>query len=415
MSNGMINLKDIFNSLSTALDFTYSGLSGHHKRVAYMAVRLAQRMGLPGNTITRLYMSSIIHDIGAISMREKELLGRLELEDPYTHSELGFRLVKGIGFLEPVGQIIRHHHYAWNGKNPEGIRGNEIPLESRIISCVDRLDVLISPGSCILQQSDEVLRRLKDLSGEILDPEIFGELSGIAESECFWLDLDPKFLPGLLCGQLEDQDIYVDGGMILDISLLFSEVIDHKSPFTRNHSRLVAASAGQMARLSGFSGPDTEKMVVAGLLHDLGKLSVPEELLEKPGRLSPEEFKVIKRHAYYTHRIIDGISGFGEINRWASFHHERLDGTGYPFRLPGESIPTGSRILAACDVFSALAEDRPYRKGLPRKEVLRIMEDMAGSALDPDIVRLLAGNYDLFRALPDSLDPTGRISIPGQG
>lgn len=405
MDTKMINLKDIFNSLSTALDFTYSGLSGHHKRVAYMAAALGKKMLLPGDIINRLYMSSIIHDIGAISMNEKENLGKLEIEDPYTHSELGSRMVGKVSFLELSGRIIMHHHDAWKGGNPSGLRGDEIPLESRIINAVDRLDVLIDQDRCLLHQTDCVMGRLKELSGNILDPDILAELSDLAAGESFWLDLDPRFLPDRLCSLMEDFDIYITGSMVKDISLLFSEVIDSKSVFTHRHSRLVAATARKLAQAAGFSQSDTEKTVVAGLLHDLGKLSVPEEILEKPGRLTPDEFRVMKRHTYYTHRILDRISDFAEINRWASFHHERLDGAGYPFRLKGEDIPQGSRIVAVSDVFSALAEDRPYRKGMARKEITAILLQMSGCALDPDLVKLLLENYDHFDDLGGHEDP----------
>ncbi|MCL6478337.1 MAG: HD domain-containing protein [Peptococcaceae bacterium] len=393
MHSQSFNLKEVFNSLSTALDFTYSGMSRHHKRVAYMAVTLAKRLRLPGDTVRNLYMSSIIHDIGAISMLEKKLLGELEVKDPYTHSEMGCRMVKSIKFLKPVSSIIRSHHDSWKGGNPSGLSGSGIPLESRIINAVDRLDVLIDHSRYILEQTDGVLKRLGEIAGKIIDPDIFAELVDMAGSESFWLDLHSDFLPDMLCGQMADSDIYLDSEMLTDISLLFSKVIDQKSAFTSRHSRLVAASSGMLARISGFTPQDTEKMVVAGLLHDIGKLSIPEEILLKPGKLSPGEFLVIKRHSYYTHRILEGISGFTDINRWASYHHEKLDGTGYPFKLSAENIPQGSRIMAVSDVFAALAEDRPYRKGMPREMTAGILSDMAGSVLDREAVGLLLDYY----------------------
>lgn len=406
-----INLKDFFNSLSTALDFTYSGLSGHHRRVAYMAVMLAKKLRLPDERIRTLYMSSIIHDIGAITMRERNLLAQLEIEDPFTHSEMGYRMVKNIQFLEPMSHIIKSHHDSWRGGNPSGLRGNEIPLESRIINAVDRLDVLLNKNAAyILEQSEEAISRLSVLAGRIIDPDIFAELSELASAESFWLDLDYQFLPDLLEKLLAGYDFYVKDDMLsddllFDVSSLFARVIDSKSVFTHKHSRLVAAVAAKLSLVSGLSQEDADKMLMAGLLHDLGKLSVPEEILEKPGKLSPEEFRIIKKHTYYTYRILDNIPGFDEINRWASFHHEKLDGSGYPFRLNGENIPTGSRIMAVSDVFSALTEDRPYRMGLPRQRVVEILGNMSPEGLDPQVVKNLVNNYDLFEALPKRLDP----------
>lgn len=402
------DLKNIFNSLSTALDFTYSGLSSHHKRVALMSVKLAGKIGLDPERVKNLFMSAIIHDIGAISMREKEILGELEIMDPYAHSELGCRMIKGIKFLEPVSDIVRSHHDAWKGENPSGLRGNDIPLESRIINIVDRLDVLINHRIDILEQPHRILRRLHGIAGSILDPDLFSELSDLADSEGFWLDLESEFLPEILCSHTNNFDLTIDNDMLIDISLLFAGVIDKKSVFTHRHSRLVAASALRLAKISGFSSLDTVKMLVAGLLHDLGKLSIPEEILEKPGKLNPVEKRIIKRHTYFTHRILDRISGFEEINRWASFHHERVDGKGYPFRLNGSQLSAGARYMAVGDIFSALAEDRPYRKGMPRDKIVAVLDELSGSALDPEAVGMLKDNYQYFEELLQYEDPLGQ-------
>jgi len=405
MMNSSFDLKNIFSSLSTALDFTYSGLSSHHKRVALMSLKLARRMGLPQDRIKNLFISAIIHDIGAVSMREKEILGELEILDPYAHSEMGYQMVKNVKFLEPVSCFVRSHHDAWRGDNPSGLRGDRIPLESRIINAVDRLDVLINRRQNILEQPQKILRRLKSIAGTIIDPDIMVELADLAGAEGFWLDLEYGSLSDLLCAQTEDFEISIENNMLLDVSLLFSGVIDKKSIFTHRHSRLVAASAFKIAGISGFSVEDSQKMLVAGLLHDLGKLGVPEKILEKPDRLSPEEFRLIKRHTYYTHRILDKIKGFEEINRWASFHHERMDGAGYPFRLKAESIPIPSRLMAVADVFSALAENRPYRRGLPGNKLMGILDEMTGSALDPQAVKVLKDNYSSFEELLENEDP----------
>ncbi|MCL4440479.1 MAG: HD domain-containing protein [Firmicutes bacterium] len=403
------DLKNILSSLSTALDFTYSGLSSHHKRVALMSLKLARKLGLPHERLKNLYIAALIHDIGAISMREKEILGELEILDPYAHSEMGYRMVKEIKFLEPVSYIVRSHHDAWKGGNPSGLSKDGIPLESRLINAVDRLDVLIDHRIDLLDQPPKILRRLNSIAGTIIDPGIFVELADLANAEGFWLDLEYEFLSDLLCSQTEDFDMTVENDMLVDISLLFAGVIDKKSVFTHRHSRLVAASAFKMAGISGFSTEDTKKMVVAGLLHDLGKLVVPEEILEKPAKLSPEELRLIKRHTYFTHRILDKITGFEEINRWASFHHERMDGTGYPFRLTGESIPIPSRYMAVADVFSALAEDRPYRRGLPGDKITGILDGMSGSALDPRAVEMLKDNYRSFEELLAKEDPLSQV------
>jgi HD-GYP domain-containing protein (c-di-GMP phosphodiesterase class II) len=136
-------------------------------------------------------------------------------------------------------------------------------------------------------------------------------------------------------------------------------------------------------------------MKIAAYLHDLGKLAVPPEILNKPDGLSDIEFNTIKKHPFNTYRILERVESLEKINMWASLHHERVDGTGYPFHYKGKNLPVGSRIMAIADVFTALKEDRPYRDGMTREKTLSILEDMAKeSALDSDIVLVLKQNYE---------------------
>ncbi|OQA12619.1 MAG: Cyclic di-GMP phosphodiesterase response regulator RpfG [bacterium ADurb.Bin363] len=136
-------------------------------------------------------------------------------------------------------------------------------------------------------------------------------------------------------------------------------------------------------------------MKVAGYLHDLGKLAVPTEILEKPGSLSYEDFSIVRSHTYYTYRTLENIAEFDIINNWASFHHERMDGRGYPFHLKKQDLSLGSRIMALADVFTALSEDRPYRKGMSPDRAMKIIEEMANnSSLDKNILSLLRDHFD---------------------
>src|SRR3990167_2949515 len=118
---------------------------------------------------------------------------------------------------------------------------------------------------------------------------------------------------------------------------------------------------------------------IAALLHDIGKLSVPDEILEKPGGLSTEEFNIMRGHTYFTYHILNSIDGFDTISEWAAFHHEKLNGRGYPFHLKEGQLSIGSRIMAVSDKFSALSEDRPYRKSLTNNEIIANLNIMVDS------------------------------------
>lgn len=136
-------------------------------------------------------------------------------------------------------------------------------------------------------------------------------------------------------------------------------------------------------------------MLIAGYLHDLGKLAISNKILDKPGRLSEDEFNIIRSHTYYTYHLLEPIAAFQTINQWASYHHEKLDGTGYPFHIEGENIPLGSRVMAVADVFTAITEDRPYRKHMEDDSAKEILKNMVDSgSLDGKVVEILMENFE---------------------
>jgi HD-GYP domain-containing protein (c-di-GMP phosphodiesterase class II) len=136
-------------------------------------------------------------------------------------------------------------------------------------------------------------------------------------------------------------------------------------------------------------------MRIAGHLHDLGKLAVPAEILEKPSALSEEEFSVIRGHTFYTQQVLESMGDLGPITEWAAAHHERMDGSGYPSHEEMDDLSLGARIISVADVFTALTEDRPYRKGMERDEALEVLQEMADTAvLDGTVVSQLRRNFD---------------------
>jgi HD-GYP domain-containing protein (c-di-GMP phosphodiesterase class II) len=155
-------------------------------------------------------------------------------------------------------------------------------------------------------------------------------------------------------------------------------------------------------------------MLIAGYLHDLGKLAVPSEILEKPSRLEAKEFNVMRHHTYYTYRLLETIPLLQVLNKWASFHHERLDGSGYPFHLTSKEIPRGSQVMAVADVFTAITEDRPYRPGMTRKDAVKVLDSMAqNSALNKEIVAMLKANYEEINAVRKNAQASASTEYEG--
>jgi len=177
-------------------------------------------------------------------------------------------------------------------------------------------------------------------------------------------------------------------------------LIDFRSPFTAAHSSGVAATASSIAHYLGLTETEIGLIEVAGNLHDLGKMAVPNSIINKPDKLTADEFAIIRQHPYFTYSVLSTIGGMRQIAEWAAFHHEKLDGSGYPFHIDARKLDTGSRIIAVADIFTALAENRPYRKGMIKSEIISILKDLSSKGhLDKHVVSIIESNYDEILAL----------------
>lgn len=240
-----------------------------------------------------------------------------------------------------------------------------------------------------------ICEKIEGLSGEIFVPEMVAAFKSLAKEESFWFDIVSPSIDSLLVQKTTMKMVGLDLDKIISLSSLFSKLIDYRSKFTATHSSGVAAVAKALARMVGFSERECSMIEIAGNLHDLGKLAVPTEILEKVTSLTYEEMNIIRKHTYYTYHILKRIHALGSIVEWASFHHESLDGHGYPFKIKNGRLSLGSRILAIADVFSAITEDRPYRKGITRDKVLTVFQRMVDdNKLDSRVVSVLKANFD---------------------
>jgi HD-GYP domain-containing protein (c-di-GMP phosphodiesterase class II) len=386
---------DFVMCMSNAMDMINPALNNHQKQVAYIASSLSAELGLSKENQNNLLLSGLVHDVGALSLKDRLEVLKFEELDFDKHSKMGYLLLRDFDPFSEIAPLVLYHHHPWRETTANNELNDGIPSGSHILHLADRTAVLLDRQKEVLGQVSGICHKIKELSGKTFMPETVDALMSLAEKEYFWLDAVSPSITQILFHMAGASfiDLGIDG--LFNLATLFSRIIDFRSSFTATHSNGVAASAESLARLLGFSGNECRMMKIAGYLHDLGKLAVPPEILEKPGKLTDYEFNIIRGHTLHTYRTLEHIEALDVINTWSSFHHERLDGKGYPFHYTDEDLSLGSKIMAVADVFTAITEDRPYRKGMTKEEALTVICQMASdSQLDSTVVAVIRENYD---------------------
>jgi len=422
-----VPLSDLINCMTNTIDLVSPVLADHHNRVGQVAYALACQLGLPEDECVDLNFAGNLHDIGALSLTDRVRLLTFEGCESYRHAETGALLLEMFPPLARLGEMVRFHHVYWADGAGEVQNGCRVPLGGHILHLADRISVLIGQmdGINLLTRVADIRSRISMAAGGMFSPVLVEAFNDLSDRESFWLGIAYPGHSRAFEQRAHLRSFKLDTDGILGLSRMFARVIDFRSRFTATHSSGVAASAEALARLSGKSVADCAQMRIAGLLHDLGKLAVPAELLEKPAGLTEGERTVIRSHTYFTRRALENISAFNTITAWGADHHERIDGKGYPYHFGGDDLSNGSRIMAVADVFTAITEDRPYRAGMDHPSAMKVLNSMVQeSALDPDIVEMLTANYDelnVIRAQAQSEAVAeysaicGRMTMPSAG
>ncbi|MEW6410820.1 MAG: HD domain-containing phosphohydrolase [Nitrospirota bacterium] len=385
-----ISLLDLILSISDAMDLAHPLVANHQERVAYIAFSIAKEIGLSVKEQNDIIFAGAIHDIGLLTLEDKMTALEFEFKDPYRHAEIGYRALRMSEQFSKSAVLIHYHHTRWNNGAGANVEGEDVPIGSHILHLSDRIEISIDRQQEILGQAKKIRSRIEEHSGEMFMPELVDAFINLSKKEYFWLDATSQHI-GLILPTVSLMPSFLLGvESLTGITDVFRKIIDFRSRFTATHTSGIAATSEMLARLMGFSQREYNIMRIAGNLHDLGKLAVPSEILEKPASLNEDEFNVIRSHTYHTYRLLERIKGLETINEWGAFHHERMDGRGYPFHHKGEDLTLGSRIMAVADVFTAITEDRPYRKGMALDRALQVVQQMAEhGSLDSYVVSIL--------------------------
>ncbi len=368
-----VDLNRLLLSASFILDFIemdiLNDITNHGKRVAYIAVKIGENYCLTSKEKYDLMVFALLHDIGAVENLES--LSKRELEKSIGHCIIGEEIVQQFPFHKGYENIILYHHENYNGQGFFDIPNDKIPLFSKIISIADYFELNYEPSN-----KQSLVESLMSEVGTKFSQDIVDTLLLLMKTEGFWYDISNQFILSSLQNLKLAKYKKYTLQEVKRVTGMFSKIIDSKSKFTRFHTTGLTIRVEKMCNHYDFEETHLAKMLIASDLHDIGKLAISNKILDKKGKLTKDEFSQIKAHAYYTRKVLEPLNGFEEITEWASNHHERNDGSGYPFGLSKNELDFESQLIATLDIYQALREDRPYRSKMTHTEAMYLLKQM---------------------------------------
>jgi putative nucleotidyltransferase with HDIG domain len=432
-----IRISEVISALSYALDLTEGQPAGHALRSCVIGMHLAAEIGVEREKLGDLYYALLMKDAGCSSnaSRVAQILGSDDIiakrdvkttdwtrkggdslayalshvkkgapflervralfdvavnekrnarEMVAIRCERGAGIARRIGLSETTAQAIHSLDELWSGIGyPQGLKGEEIPLFSRIMNLAQNVDAFYTKHG-----RSAAIAMVTKRSGRWFDPQLVRALCAVAKRGAMWSDL--REAPRRVLEMEPEAKVLQSSESAIDeICLAFAEVIDAKSPFTYRHSAGVAEAAVLIAGTMSLAPEEITLVRRAALLHDIGKLGVSNLILDKPDKLTAEEWMAVRRHPHYSGAILRRVPGFGEVSEVAASHHEKLDGTGYFRNLKADQLSLPARILAVADIYDALAAKRPYRDAMPVEKVMATIGKEVPCALDGDCVAAL--------------------------
>ena len=436
MQSSSTRLFEVLAGLSSALDLAEGQPVGHAVRTGLIGMRLADELDLDAGRRSALYYALLLANAGgpgsaaevtalldgddrtlkagfatvdwsrAVAaarygirhagegrpvwsrtravMRTAGAAGRVARTFISGRAERGAGVARRLGLPEATVEAIRGADEQWDGRgHPVGTAGEAIPLLGRIVGLARTVDVFAAAGG-----PQSAVRMARDRRGKWFDPELTDRVVAWGPDELWWAGLrGPVAVARLAAAEPRDRIRIVADAGLEEIARAFAEITDSKRSWTAGHSARVGALAAAIGATLGADAASERRLLLGGLLHDFGELGVANRALDESDALTPAEFAEIKQHPRWTYEILSAIPPFADVARPASQHHERLDGSGYPWGLSGDEIGMEARVLAVAEVYDALTVWRPYRPAMSIQEALMLMRSDAG--LDAGVISAL--------------------------
>jgi len=383
-----LDLNDLLYSLSYALDCVEReifGIKAHHsERVAYLCIRMAKTYHVEQTNLLHLAAAAVLHDNALteyISIRRRQLShptdAATNLPSPELlkiHCEMGERNAAILPFYEHIEKAILYHHENADGSGPFGMKHGNTPQFAQIIHLADLIDNVFDLTRVDEGMHQKIHAYLDRHAGRFFCPDLVRSFHQAFSQPIHLLLADNT--RHLIQQELPHEPHQYDDAAIIGLATMFARIIDYKSHFTCTHSLGIAQKARRMGEYYGYDDEICTKLYLAGALHDIGKLTISNDILEKPSSLTADEFKIIKGHAQASWDILSRIAGLDDVVSWAALHHEKLNGRGYPFGKTAAELSKNDRLMGCIDIYQALTEPRPYKEGYSHEKAMSILNGM---------------------------------------
>lgn len=397
----------VFSKAFDIIEKEQLGASENHSlRVAALCIAMGKRLGYGRNTQTAIAICGMFHDSALTEYHLSLEEGALKERNMILHCEKGQNNAAWLPFKENIDKFILYHHERGDGQGPFGKKEGEIPLEAALIAAADAVDAIHHLQQVSIDRLPKLRRKILSRADTYSTRAAIDVLLDVLDENMLETLTDQNIYQTIE-RELPRWEIDIRDCSVIRSAEFIARVIDYKSEFTRMHTSQIANRAWVMAEHYGYGLEEKHALFLAAALHDIGKIATPIEILEKPGKLSDEEFGIIKQHVKNTLDWLGEVPDFEPIISWAANHHEKLVGSGYSRGLAGDEIDFNSRLMACIDIYQAVCEPRPYHDARTHEETMAIIFDMSAHGLvdekiTADLDRVM-GKYSLLE-VPSPID-----------
>ncbi len=380
----IIDSKNIYGLIERTLNKVDARLVGHGARVAYTVRKMLEtKGGYSDEKLTHVSFLALLHDVGAYKTEEIDQMVRFETANIWEHSIYGYLFLKTMSPLSDLAEAVLFHHLDY-----DKLKGENAPYKdiAQMINLADRADIFLYEEK---GKAEDFINFVKREKGRRFDPEIADLFMKAQERFCM-------LGPDRYGRQSAFDTVVLEDGEIDSFLKMIVFAIDFRSAHTVTHTITTTQISRQLALIMGLTEKQVEKVYYGALLHDLGKIGIPVEILEFSGKLSPQAMSIMKTHVLLTEDILSH-SVEKTVADIALRHHEKLDGSGYPKGISGEKLTLSERIVAVADIVSALCGTRSYKHAYPKQKVVDIITRMSDRGLiDGDVVFAMSAHYDVI-------------------